>query len=73
MNEKNYAKFNEGLLDLIEKHQHDFEPHEVVFIGVQMFAQMAFDMAPDEKVAREAIKCGIDSAYEKAHDKTEEA
>mgnify|MGYP003133898610 CR=1 FL=1 len=64
MNQNDYNDFNEGLLDLIEKHQNDFEPPEAVFIGIQFFSKMAFDMAPDAKSAREAINLGIDSALE---------
>ena len=38
-------------------------PYEVIYNGIIFFAKMAFDMAPSEKVARETIEAGIETAY----------
>ena len=58
--------FRDGLLDLVadlSQNEAEVPPYEVIYNGVIFFAKMAFDMAPSEKVARETIEAGIETAY----------
>tara|TARA_Y100000401_G_C8285751_1_gene205959 strand:- start:334 stop:903 length:570 start_codon:yes stop_codon:yes gene_type:complete len=66
MNENDYNDFMNGLLDLIEKHQNDFEPEDFIFMGIEFFSKMSFDMAPDIDQARKTITAGIDSGLEES-------
>ena len=56
--------FNHALLSTTALARHSVEAHEQIFAGIAFFSRMAFDMAPSEKVARDTILAGIDSAFD---------
>ena len=55
--------FEDGILNVIEAHEDKVQVHEMIFMGIRIFSAMSFDMAPNEKVARDTIQAGIDTGY----------
>jgi len=56
--------YEQALLSITALAQDSIEPHEAIVIGVQFFSKMAFDMAPSEDVAHEAIATGVSFGLE---------
>lgn len=64
MTEDAIDNYREALLQITALAENSLKTHEVVFAGIHFFAGMAFDMAPDEDIAEQAIQLGIDAAKE---------
>jgi len=55
--------FYEALLAITALAKESVAASEQIFAGIDFFSKMAFDLAPNEKVARDTINAGIDMAY----------
>jgi len=64
MNTERIEDYREALLSITALAQDGIEPHEAIAVGIQFFAKMAFDMAPNEETANEVISLGISFALE---------
>jgi len=64
MNTERIEDYREALLSITALAQDGIEPHEAIAVGIQFFAKMAFDMAPDEETANATIALGINFALE---------
>lgn len=56
--------YRDALLTITEAAQDSIDPHVAIVTGIQFFATMAFDMAPNEEIANKAISTGINFALE---------
>jgi len=57
-------------LDLCESHQSDLPVHEFGFAMIRHVAHTLFDCAPNELVARETIRVGIEEGYKDSKGRT---
>jgi len=64
MNKERIEDYREALLSITALAQDGIEPQEAIAVGIQFFAKMAFDMAPNEETANEVISLGISFALE---------
>ena len=64
MTEDAIDNYREALLSITALAENSLKTHEVVFAGIHFFATMAFDMAPNEDVAIQAIQLGVEAARE---------
>jgi hypothetical protein len=55
--------FYEALLSITALAKESVAASEQIFAGIDFFSKMAFDLAPNEKVARDTINAGIDMAF----------
>ena len=58
------SDYRDALLTITQDAQGLIDPHVAIVTGIQFFATMAFDMAPNEEIANKTISTGIDFALE---------
>mgnify|MGYP001342290559 CR=1 FL=1 len=56
--------FRASLLDAIEQASPNLKPHEAVFAGVDIFTELAVDMAPSLRVAYDTVRAATDMHFE---------
>ena len=62
--EQAVSEYRDALLTITQDAQGSIDPHVAIVTGIQFFATMAFDMAPNEEIANKTISTGIDFALE---------
>ena len=61
--EERLGDMHNDLLDVVEQHgENGISIQEMIFLGVRLFSNLAFDFAKKEEAAEDVIKAAIDCA-----------
>ena len=58
-----HDKLNEDILEAVFDSRNDLEPPHVVFVGIHLFASLAYDSCKDKEQAKEYVMGIVEEAF----------